>query len=103
MRIPWTFAGTSLPGSSGEAISILLISKTANLFASLAVSRNCGFCMSASRAVTPELSVVRSTLTLPFPPAGFNGSTVRLPVTEGPAVVPTMVSSGASVLNVARE
>ena len=35
--------------------------------------------------------------------AGWAGSTVRVPVTEAPAVVPTIVSSGASALKVARE
>src|SRR5262249_41935263 len=103
VRMPLTLAGASLPGSSGPAISMLLISKTAYLFASLAVSRYCGCCMSWSRLVTPELSVLRSTLTVPVPVAGWAGSTVRLPVTEAPAVVPTMVSSGASALKVARE
>src|SRR5215471_18866540 len=103
VRMPLTLAGASLPGSSAPAISMLLISKTAYLFASLAVSRYCDCCMSWSRLVTPELSVLKSTLTVPVPVAGWAGSTVRLPVTEAPAVVPTMVSSGASALKVARE
>src|SRR5438552_2156818 len=102
VRMPLTLAGTSLPGSSGPAISMLLISKTANLFASLAaMSRYCGPCMSASRLATPVFSVVRSTLMVPLAVPGLNGSTVRLPVTAGPAVLPTTVSRGASVLNVA--
>jgi hypothetical protein len=42
-------------------------------------------------------------LMVPVARWGLAKSPIRVPVTAGPEVVPTTVSSGASVLNVARE
>jgi hypothetical protein len=59
--------------------------------------------MSASRLSTPVRTVFMSTRMVPLASWGRAGSTVRVPWMPSAAVLPTKVSSGASLLKVARE
>ena len=59
--------------------------------------------MSASRLSIPVLTRFMSTFTDPVAVCGFAGSRLKVPLTPSAAVLPTKVSSGASLLNVARE
>src|SRR5882762_3160615 len=92
-----------LPTSSGPLISTPFISKVTQRLASTSVSRKFLLRMSASRLSMPVRTRFMSILTDPVAVCGFAGSTVRVPATPSAAVLPTKVSSGASLLNVARE